>query len=118
MILTLLLVGAAANPDSAELRRVLTETLHDLQRPCGQLTDASSIIVCGRKGNRYQVSEPDAPFDPDGNVRSVARERSEAAEAGDTGIGSCSNVGPGGWTGCLQKQWCINRQQHGGYCTR
>ena len=48
----------------------------------------------------------------------MARERSEAAEAGDSLAGSWSNVGPGGCTGYMQKQWRISRQQHGGYCTR
>jgi hypothetical protein len=33
-------------------------------------------------------------------MESVSRERHKLMEVGDTGIHSCSVVGPGGWTGC------------------
>ena len=26
-------------------------------------------------------------------------------EGGETGTGSCGPVGPGGWTGCLVREW-------------
>lgn len=46
---------------------------------------------------------------------SVARERARWIEHGDTGIDSCTAVGPGGHTGCMLKQWQRDRQQRGVY---
>ena len=39
------------------------------------------------------------------------RERQAWAEEGDSGIGSCSAVGPGGWTGCAVQAWKRERDQ-------
>ena len=79
--------------------------------------DPDEVVVCGRRRavDRYRVTDPNAPFDPDGDQESVARERAKWVEDGDTGILSCSPVGPGGWTGCMQKSWRKARQQRGGY---
>jgi hypothetical protein len=79
--------------------------------------DPNEVVVCGRRGNldRYRVTNPNAPFDADGDQLSVARERGKWVEDGDTGTNSCSAVGPGGWTGCMLKEWRKARQQRGGY---
>ena len=68
---------------------------------------AQDIVVCGRRGERSPFRLPPQPegFDPDGPLPSVSRERHRLYEVGDTGIGSCSNVGPGGWTGCDFLRW-------------
>ena len=82
---------------------------------CAEGTASSHVIVvCGfRKSNRYRVVPPDMKFEPQGNRASVARERSRWVEGGETGIGSCGPVGPGGWTGCMQKGWRQGRQLRG-----
>ena len=77
---------------------------------------SNAIIVCGvRKPNRYRIIPPDMKFDPAGDRPSVASQRSRWIAEGDTGIGSCGPVGPGGWTGCMQKGWRQGRQQRGWY---
>ena len=75
------------------------------------------VLVCGRRDarKRYQVTDPRAPFDPAGNVESVPRERARWVEELETGIGSCSPVGPEGFTGCTLKQFKHQRQQEGWY---
>ena len=61
------------------------------------------IVVCARKpeGERFRIPEnlrgnPDAPEN-----QSWAARATELQYVGRTGIGSCSPVGPGGFTGCL-----------------
>jgi hypothetical protein len=74
------------------------------------------IVVCGRRGERspYRLPPQREGFDPDGPTMSVARERHRLYEVGDTGIGSCSDVGPGGWTGCQFRAWKEDHQQRDG----
>jgi len=74
------------------------------------------IVVCGRRGERSPYRLPPQPegFDPDGPVSSVSRERHRLYEAGGTGIGSCTNVGPGGWTGCDFLHWKDEHHQRDG----
>jgi hypothetical protein len=64
------------------------------------------ITVCGRRndGSGYRLPPPDR-FDPAGSIDSVSRERHRLLDVGASGIGSCSTVGPGGWTGCMLNDW-------------
>jgi hypothetical protein len=73
------------------------------------------IVVCGRQTGRspYRLPPPGG-FDPDGPVDSVSRERHRLMEPGASGIGSCSTVGPGGWTGCDFNAWKQEHQQKDG----
>lgn len=108
----LLLAQAGARPDlSAEISREVA------RQECGRAAGSDDILVCGRRRQqrRYQLTDPDAPFDPAGTVDSVAGERLRWIEDGDTGAGSCGAVGPGGWTGCFQKQWRRDRAQIEGW---
>lgn len=65
--------------------------------------ERDEIVVCGRRNENEQYRiRPPAHFDPEGTMESVSRERHRLIDDnGATGIGSCSNVGPGGWTGCF-----------------
>jgi hypothetical protein len=74
------------------------------------------IVVRGRRGERspYRLPAQREGFDPDGPMPSVSRERHRLYEVGQTGIGSCSNVGPGGWTGCDFLRWEDEHHQRDG----
>lgn len=74
------------------------------------------IVVCGRGPERspYRLPPPQEGFDPKGPVDSVSRERHRLYEVGEAGIGSCSTVGAGGWTGCDLQRWKSARQQEPG----
>jgi hypothetical protein len=73
-----------------------------------------AITVCGRRDRqRYQVTDPNAPYDPGGNVRGVMTERMGLISEGDSGIGSCSAIGPSAGTGCFVKEWRKALQQKG-----
>ena len=69
------------------------------------------VVVCARRGRSpYRLPERKT-FDPSGDTPSVMRERMAWAEEGDSGTGSCSAIGPGGWTGCMVKDWKRQRDQ-------
>jgi hypothetical protein len=112
VLLLALTAPALAQPASDPLRvRVLTPECENAR--------GDEIVVCGRRDeprSRYRVpEEPDRGFDPSGTMESVSRERNALTEHGArTGPGSCSNVGPGGWTGCMAGDFRRDIEQYGG----
>lgn len=99
------LVAAApvALPEPAAAQRVNEIIVYGTD-PCPRSTD-DEVVVCARKpeSERYRIPE---------RLRSggdLQKRQSWAAKAlafetvGKTGINSCSAVGPGGHTGCLQQ---------------
>ena len=72
--------------------------------PCPRSTD-DEVVVCARKpeGERYRIPER---FRTPGSRQSReawARNAESFETVGSTEVNSCSAVGPGGHTGCLQK---------------
>ena len=80
----------------------------------GGASGDADIVVCGRRqqDERYRLPYRYRPFDPAGETESVMRERSRWAEGGEAGIQSCGPVGPGGWTGCMVRDWTRQREQY------
>ena len=105
ILLSLLL--AASQPDLG------SEASKDVARQSCVPVDREEILVCGRRrpSERYRLPDRDGPFDPAGDMPSVMRERINWAEEGDSGTQSCSAVGPGGWTGCMVRDWKRERDQ-------
>ena len=89
------LAGAAAAqaPAEAQTPRIVED--------CSK-HDAKEIVVCGRRdpGAAYRLPPKGEGFDPWGTVESVSRERNRLLGPLMAGSGTCSAVGPGGWTGC------------------
>jgi hypothetical protein len=73
--------------------------------PCPESTDANEVTVCARlpDGDRYRVPSNlrDNPNEPASN--SWANRATELSYVGRTGTDSCSTVGGGGFTGCLNQ---------------
>lgn len=73
--------------------------------PCPQSQDPNEITVCARlpDGDRYRVPPNlrDNPNDP--ASRAWAGRAVELSYVGRTGTDSCSTVGGGGFTGCLNQ---------------
>jgi hypothetical protein len=70
--------------------------------PCPRSTD-DTITVCARKSERERYRIPERLRD-DPSARdnqSWANNATALEYVGRSGIGSCSPVGPGGWTGCF-----------------
>jgi hypothetical protein len=106
----LLLMALAFGPDLSEAAR-----REVARQECRLKDEAEAITVCGRREqkNRYQVTDPAAPYDPRGNVKGVMTERMGWIAEGDSGIGSCTNIGPSAGTGCFEKAWRRGLQQKG-----
>ena len=68
-------------------------------------------MVCAKRGRSPFRLPERKQFDPSGEMMSVMRERNSWAEEGDVGTQSCGPVGPGGWTGCMVKDWKRQRDQ-------
>lgn len=71
--------------------------------PCPRSTD-SEVVVCARKpeSERYRIPERLRSIGPRQTRESWAARAKSFEYVGRTGIMSCSAVGPGGHTGCLQ----------------
>ena len=106
----LMLLALSLGPDLAEAAR-----REVARQECRLKDEKEAVIVCGRREqrSRYQVTDPAAPYDPGGNVKGVMTERMGWIGEGDSGIGSCSNIGPSAGTGCFEKAWRRGLQQKG-----
>jgi hypothetical protein len=71
--------------------------------PCPRSTD-DAIVVCARKpeSERYRIPERYRQTGPLQSRQSWSQKAKSFEYVGRTGIQSCSAVGPGGYTGCLQ----------------
>ena len=101
--------GAAAQPAEDE-RPVIRMTVYG-NDPCPQTTSERIVVRARRpERDRYRIPEQ-LREDPDQAAQSWA-ERAEALETvGETGIQSCSTVGPGGFTGCWEEMLRQARQE-------
>ncbi len=71
--------------------------------PCPRSTDDASV-VCARKpeSERYRIPERYRQSGPLQSRQSWTQKAKSFEYVGRTGTQSCSAVGPGGYTGCLQ----------------
>ena len=96
--------AAAAPPPGQSAMRVNQVVVYG-DDPCPQSAQGDEIVVCGRldEGERYRIPEP-LRGDPNNPRRESWSTRVTALErVGRTGTDSCSPVGSGGFTGCLNQ---------------
>lgn len=98
---------AQADPETVKFRITKDE--------CAAGAAADSIVVCGsrERNSPYRLPKLNDRFDPNGPVDSVGRERVRLMQGDESGIGSCSNRGPGGMTGCWLQDVKNKRLQNG-----
>jgi hypothetical protein len=111
----LLLLWAAPAPAVAQQAFEAPPIVATVDKPCPKTEE--NIVVCGRREqprSPYRLPEPPPRFDAGEGTASVSRERHGLYEQGDTGIHSCSTVGPGGYTGCTFRKWKEGYEQWGG----
>lgn len=73
------------------------------------------VVVCGvlRDDERYRIPPELRPVAPADAMTNIERTL-DVMTASDTGTNSCSNVGPGGFTGCMTNmltQWRDARER-------
>jgi hypothetical protein len=116
-LLVLLLSNPAADAQegAGSPQPLATPSVLEVLSACPRGGKPDDIVVCGRRTNdRYRLPLQDQGFDPDGPQESVARERGRLLEGGESGIGSCSTAGGGGWTGCFAQEVKRRQQQRAG----
>jgi hypothetical protein len=82
--------------------------------PCPR-GNGNDIVVCARKPEteRYRIP-PNLRSDPNDPANQAWANRAQSLEyVGRGGIGSCSTVGPGGWTGCFNQLLSLAREVRG-----
>ena len=99
-VLSLAAVPASAQA-SEEVR--IAEIIVYGDDPCPRSTD-SEVVVCARKpeSERYRIPERYRESGPIQTRQSWAARAQSFEYVGRSGTQSCSAVGPGGHTGCLQ----------------
>jgi hypothetical protein len=73
--------------------------------PCPRVTGSDEIVVCTRRPERERYRIPEV-FREGQRLRdgeSWAARAESIEDEGETGIGSCSNIGPAGFTGCWEE---------------
>jgi len=80
--------------------------------PCPRSTD-DEVVVCARKpeGERYRIPERYRGTGTFQQRQAWANKARSIERVGRTGIQSCSPVGPGGHTGCLEQMISGARQE-------
>ncbi len=101
----MVVAGAVALPAPAAAQASsVSEIIVYGNDPCPRSTD-DQVVVCARKpeGERYRIPEKYRPSGPRQKREAWANRATEIMTVGATGTNSCSPVGPGGFTGCLEQ---------------
>lgn len=117
MLAPLIFLAAAAAPPPPKSGPVekLHERVVEAIRNCPHSTDGE-IVICARDrgiAEGYRIPKLDPRF-AGGKLRPSGRGTVDGADVGASGIGSCTNVGAGGSTGCALRdlnQWSDWRRQ-------
>lgn len=109
LVAAALLAGAVAfTPVPAAAQAGQAEVIVFGTDPCPRASD-DEIVVCKRfpESERFRLAPQQRPSGPRQVRESWAKRSQEWKTVGNTGIGSCSAVGPAGSDGCLAQE--INR---------
>ena len=95
--------GFAAIPAPASAQQVEVAVFGT--DPCPRSSE-SEIVVCKHypESERYRLAPSQNPQGTRQQRQSWARQSRILTTVGSTGTGSCSAVGPGGFTGCLNQE--------------
>lgn len=102
-------LGAFAAPADAQMRQRVVEVFGDDKCPEGT---SQEIVICAKKPESDRFRIPTEFREPAAADRESQESRVEEMVAeGRSGPGSCSPQGPGGFTGCFQRQVEANRAE-------
>jgi hypothetical protein len=104
--------GFAVLPAPAAAQQTTSEVVVYGSDPCPRSTD-SQVYVCSRRPEteRYRLPKSQQLQGTRQQRESWARKSQVLKTVGNTGINSCSAVGPGGYTGCLTQEIQQARQE-------
>lgn len=102
---------ATSAPAQTDNRRVAQIIVYG-NDPCPRVTGGDDIVVCARRPERERYRIPEV-FREGQRLRdgeSWAARAESVEDEGEAGIGSCSAVGPAGFTGCWEEMMRQYRQ--------
>jgi len=81
---------------------------------CPTDKQGNEVVVCTRRdaGEQFRIPKEMRDFKVTPQNEAWAARLQPVMEAGDSGVNSCSTVGPGGQTGCFLKQAQAARQEN------
>ena len=96
--------AALPAPAAAQAQPNIAEIIVYGNDPCPRSTD-DQVVVCARRpeAERYRIPPNMRQSGTPQQMQSWAVRSKSLETAGNTGINSCSPVGPAGYTGCLEK---------------
>ena len=96
--------AALPTPAVAQAQGNVAEIIVYGNDPCPRSTD-DQVVVCARRpeAERYRIPPNMRQSGTPQQMESWAVRSKNLETAGNTGVNSCSPVGPAGYTGCLQK---------------
>lgn len=96
--------AALPEPATAQAQPNIAEIIVYGNDPCPRSTD-DQVVVCARRpeAERYRIPPNMRQSGTPQQMESWAVRSKTLETAGNTGINSCSPVGPAGYTGCLQR---------------
>ena len=94
---------ALSAPAEAQQRGIMEVIVYG-NDPCPR-SSAAEVVVCVRRGeeDRYRIPEPYRQGGPRQLGQSWVNQARSLEMVSDTGVYSCSAVGPAGYTGCLNE---------------
>lgn len=97
-------IAALATPAAAQSAPNVAEIIVYGNDPCPRSTD-DQVVVCARRpeAERYRIPPKMRTSGTPQQMESWARKAESLQTVGQTGINSCSPVGPAGYTGCLTR---------------
>jgi hypothetical protein len=97
-------MAALPAPAIAQAQPAIAEIIVYGNDPCPRSTE-DQVVVCARRpeAERYRLPPNYRPSGTPQQMESWAVRSKSLETVGNTGINSCSPVGPAGYTGCLQK---------------
>ena len=99
------ITGIAALPAPALAQQTTSEITVYGSDPCPRSTN-TQVFVCNRRpeSERYRLPKSQNPQGTRQERQSWAQKSKPLMTVGNTGAGTCSPVGPGGYTGCLTQE--------------
>ncbi len=93
-------VATLALPNAASAQKIERKLIIYGNDPC----PADTICVTAPEEERFRIPKPLRQGLPNPENQSWSVRSQDTLNTGQSGIGSCSASGAGGWTGCFQKQ--------------